>query len=319
MALPQTDLTEIHRLMVLSRAMDRAAAKAYGGYFPSEGEEAVIVGAFYGLDPSDILAPHYRGPFIVFHMRGVPLADLFTMVLGKATSYSKGRAPSFSGPVERGFVPWMGTDLGPSLSLAVGAAFALKYRKMKNVAIHTFGDGTSNRGDFHEALNMAAIWKLPIVFVCQNNHYSISMHLSKVMAAKEIADRALGYGMPGVSIDGNDVVAVHEAVQEAVARARAGLGPSLVEAKTYRLGGHWAADPTTYRPREEVEVWRERDPIPRLEALLRKRNFATDAHIKTVWSQAEGEVAAALAKAQEAPSPGEAELGIGETFVQGVR
>lgn len=314
MPLGDKDLIELHRLMVLSRVLDRAAAKLYGGHFPAEGEEAVVVGSFYGLDPEDILAPHYRGPQIVFHMRGMPLEEILLMLLGRATSYSRGRAPAFSGPVERNFVPWMGGDLGPTIGLATGAAFALRYRRTPHVVVHTIGDGTTNRGDFHEAVNVAGLWRLPIVYVIQNNHWSISMPYSRITAAKDLADRAAGYGIPGQVVDGNDVLAVHAAVQEAVARAREGLGPSLVEAKTYRLRGHWAGDPTGYREAGEVEAWRKLDPIVRHEALIAERGLLSAAGAREVWAAQEAAVAEAAAKAEAAPPAGEAELGLDEVF-----
>lgn len=314
MPLDDRDLLELHRLMVLARVLDRAAAKLYGGHFPAEGEEATVVGSFYGLQPDDILAPHYRGPQIVFHMRGMPLEEIFLMLLGRATSYSRGRAPAFSGPVELGFVPWMGGDLGPSIGLATGAAFALRYRRTRQVAVHALGDGTTNRGDFHEAVNVAGLWRLPIVYVIQNNHWSISMPYSRITAAKDLADRAPGYGIPGQVVDGNDVLAVHAAVEAAVARAREGLGPSLIEAKTYRVRGHWAGDPTAYRDATEVEAWRQRDPITRHEALLAERGLLDPAAAREVWAAQEAAVVVAVARAEAAPPAGEAELGLDQVF-----
>jgi len=315
--LSREQLVELLRLMVLSRILERACGELNPRWFPAEGEEATIVGTFYGLEPGDVIAAHYRGPFIAYSMRGAELSRLIGQALGKATGYAKGRAPAFTGPVDRHIIPWVAGDLGTSLGVATGAALGLQYDGSRRVVVCSFGEGTSNRGDFHEALNLAGIWKLPIVYVCQNNQYSISLHASQVLACRSVADRAAGYGMPGVSVDGNDVLAVHQAVQAAVARARAGEGPTLIEARTYRLGGHWAADPATYRPAAEVEAWRARDPIPRFERFLQDHGYLDAAGLAALWEEARREVAAAVAEAQAAPPAGKAELGLDEVFASG--
>ncbi len=311
-------LIELLRLMVLSRVLERACCDLNPRWFPAEGEEAAIVGTFYGLQPDDVIAAHYRGPFIAYYLRGAALSRLIGQALGKASGYAKGRAPAFTGPVDRHIIPWVAGDLGTSLGVATGAALGLQYEGSHRVVVCSFGEGTSNRGDFHEALNLAAIWKLPIVYVCQNNQYSISLHASQVLACRSVADRAAGYGMPGLSIDGNDVLAVHQAVQAAVGLARRGEGPTLIEARTYRLGGHWAADPATYRPVSEVETWRARDPIPRFERYLQAAGYLDAAALATLWEDARREVAAAVAEAQAAPPAGAAELGLDEVFASGV-
>jgi pyruvate dehydrogenase E1 component alpha subunit len=183
----------------------------------------------------------------------------------------------------------------------------------ERVAVVSFGDGTVNRGDFHENLNLAACWKLPVVYVCQNNGWAISEpgpSYSPVAAA----DRASAYGMPGVAVDGNDVLAVYEAVQAAVARARRGDGPSLVEAQTYRLRGHWEADAASYRDPAEAALWLEREPIGRLEARLTTDRLASPAELQAVWRDVEGEVAAALAEAQAAPPAGQQGIGLDDVY-----
>src|SRR5205823_4638560 len=234
----------------------------------AEGEEATIVGTFVGLRPTDVVAPHYRGPFVVYLMRGAELARLAAQALGKSTGYSRGRSVPFTGPVALNVVPWVAGDLGTSLSVATGAALSLKYRRERgeavdDVVVLSFGDGTANRGDFHEALNLAAVWRLPIVFVCQNNGWAISLELMTYLAGPAISRRAEGYGIPGTHVDGNNPLEVNESVRQAIERARNGDGPSLIEARTYRLGGHWAEDAATYRSSDEVRAWRERDPLPR--------------------------------------------------------
>ncbi len=274
------------------------------------------MGSFYGLREDDVIAAHYRGPFIAYYMRGADLSRLVGQALGKATGYAQGRALGFTGPVERHILPWVAGDLGTSLGVAVGAALGLQYEGSERVAVVTFGDGTSNRGDFHEAVNLAAVWKLPVVFVCQHNQYSISLHASQVLAGGSVAARAAGYGIPGLAVDGNDVLAVQGAVGAAVGRARGGEGPSLIEALTYRLGGHWAADPGGYRREAELQEWRARDPIPRLEGALRAAGEVDQGAVERLWEGARAEVAAAVSAAQAAPEPDVAALGLDEALAR---
>lgn len=331
------DLVELYRLMSLSRTLERACCTRNPRWFPAEGEEATIVGAFYGLRPDDIVAPHYRGPFIVYLMRGASLARLAGQVLGRATGYARGRAVPFIGPVELNIVPWVAGDLGTSLGVATGAALAAWYDRqladrrdtddvtaagisggpaLDRVVVVTFGDGTSNRGDFHENLNMAGLWKLPIVYICQNNSFAISLHHSTYLPhGASIAARAVGYGMPGVTVDGNDVLAVQHAVRVAIARARAGDGPTLIEATTYRMTGHWAGDSATYREAAEIEQWRVRDPLVRLEEQLYTGGVATPEATAAIRQQVERAVDKAMAEAEAAPMAGADDLGLEDVLV----
>lgn len=305
---------ELFRLMVLCRVLEQACCELNPRWFPAEGEEAVIVGSFFGLRPDDFIAPHYRGPFIAYYLRGAELPRLIGQVLAKANGYAHGRALGFTGPIEKRALPWVAGDLGTSLGVATGTAVGHQYDGTDRVTVCTFGDGTANRGDFHEALNLAAVWKLPIVYVCQHNQYSISLHASQVFACDSIASRAAGYGMPGISVDGNDVLAVHTTVQEAIARARSGQGPSLVEACSYRLGGHWASDPGGYRSEEDVAPWRAKDPVARHQAALEEAGALDQERIDGIWAAARAQVAAAVAEAQAAPLADVAELGLDEVF-----
>jgi TPP-dependent pyruvate/acetoin dehydrogenase alpha subunit len=302
------------RLMILSRVLERTCCELNPRWFPAEGEEAAIAGTFFGLRDDDVIAPHYRGPFAAYYARGADLARLIGQALGKANGYAKGRALGFTGPADRHVVPWVAGDLGTSLGVATGTALGLQYEGSDRVAVVSFGDGTSNRGDFHEALNLAAVWKLPIIYVCQHNQYSISLHASRVLACGTIASRAAGYGMPGETVDGNDVLAVHEAVHAAVARARGGVGPSLVEACPSRLGALWAADPGGYRTEEEVAAWHARDPIPRYEQQLLKDDVLTTDTLADLWQNVRDEVAAAAAAAQAAPPADPADMGLDEVY-----
>ena len=311
-ALSPADGVALLRAMILSRVLEQTCCDLNPRWFPAEGEEAAIAGSFWGLRPDDVIAPHYRGPFLAYYLRGAELARLIGQVLGKATGYAKGRAPGFTGPADRHVIPWVAGDLGTSLGVATGAALGLQYEGGERVVVVSFGDGTANRGDLHEAVNLAGVWRLPIVYVCQHNQYSISLHSTQVIAGDSIAGRAAGYGLPGVAVDGNDVLAVHEAVQAAVARARSGGGPTLVEARTYRLGGHWAADPGGYRPAEEVAAWRERDPIPSFERRLLAAGLLDPASLARLWDEVRAEVAAAAQEALVAPEA--ADLGLDEVF-----
>jgi TPP-dependent pyruvate/acetoin dehydrogenase alpha subunit len=178
----------------------------------------------------------------------------------------------------------------------------------------SFGDGTSNRGDFHEAVNMGAAWKLPIVYVIQNNHYAISLRIEQATAARALVDRAVGYGVAGVAVDGNDVLAVHAAVQEAARKARAGLGPTLIEAETFRMRGHYAADTQAYRSAGEVEGWKSRDPIQRLEERLRVASVLSEEEARAVWTAAREEVASAKTAASEHPDILPTDLGLNDMF-----
>lgn len=306
------DLRALHRLMVVSRLVERVCGEHNPRWFPAEGEEATIVGSFYGLRPDDAVAPHYRGPFVVYYMRGARLARLIAQALGRETGYARGRAVPFTGPAELGVVPWVAGDLGTSLGIGTGAALAFHYEGSDRVAVVSFGDGTVNRGDFHENVNLAACWKLPVVYVCQNNQWAISEPAASYLPVA-VADRAAAYGIPGCAVDGNDVVAVLEAVQAAVARARRGEGPSLIEARTYRLRGHWQADAASYRSPEEVQAWLAREPIRRFEARLLAEGLTTELELRRVWEDVEQEVQAALAEAQAAPPAGQS--GIGEEDV----
>lgn len=305
-----------HRLyywMVLSRQFEAALCAENPRWFPAAGEEATIVGAFYDLRPDDAAAPHYRGPFVVYAMRGAELWRLAGQALGKAIGYNRGRSVPFNGPVERGIVPWVSGDLGTTLGVATGAALAFWYEGSDRVCVCSFGDGTANRGDFHENLNLAACWRLPIVYVCQHNGWAISEPAERYLAAP-IMQRAAGYGMPGVAVDGNDVEAVRTAVNAAVARARRGEGPTLIEARTWRARGHWAGDAQSYR-QTSSERPAARDPIDLYAERLIARGEASADELRQLAEQAATEVAMAIARAKAAPDAGTDSLGLDEVFV----
>jgi len=297
--------------MVLARLLDRALCAQNPNWFPIEGEEATVVGAYCDLRPSDIAAPHYRDPFVVYLMRGAEMWRLAAQVLRKGAGYNKGRSVPFNGPVELRHVPWVAGDLGTTLGTATGAALAMQDEGTDDVCVCAFGDGTANRGDFHENVNLAACWKLPIVYVCQHNGWAIS-EPSEIYLPAPIVDRAAGYGIPGVAVDGNDVEAVRAAVGEAIARARRGAGPSLIEARTWRQRGHWGGDAATYRRGDSPDG--VRDPLILQASRLVDRGEADADLLAQIETDAKVEVATALARARTLPEAGLAELGLDEVF-----
>lgn len=217
----------------------------------------------------------------------------------------------FSGPIELGIVPWVAGDLGTTVGTATGAALAFQQAGSDGVCVCTFGDGTANRGDVHEALNLAACWRLPIVYVCQNNGWAISQAASSYLAGS-IAARAAGYGMPGALVDGNDVEAVRASVGQAIARARAGDGPSLIEARTWRWRGHWAGDAQAYRGGGTPE-WVE-DPLDLFGYRLLERGSVGLEDLQQVHVSVELEVQAAMDRARGAADAGAAELGLEDVY-----
>ena len=301
-------MSELYRWMLLARALDEALCELNPRWFPCVGEEAVIVGSFVDLRMTDVVAPHYRDPFIVYAMRGAEIWRLAAQVLGRADGYSQGRAVPFTGPAAARVVPWVAGDLGTSVGVATGAAVALQAAVGDDVCVCTFGDGTANRGDVHEALNLAAVWKLPIVYVCQNNGWAISQPADSYLAAP-IHQRAIGYGMPGALVDGQDVEAVRAVVGAAVARARRGEGPSLIEARTWRAKGHWAGDDQSYRKAEAAQT----DPLGLVEARLRSGGV-TEAELVAWRAEAAARVAKELELARASRAVVAADLGLGEVY-----
>jgi len=227
------------------------------------------------------------------------MAELFA----KTTGCCKGYGGSMHvGDISVGCVPAIAI-VGGGLPLAAGAALAFKLQKKRNVAVGFVGDGGVNEGIFHEVLNMAAIWNLPVVFVIENNLYGASTHVELICRLKDLADRASAYGMPGVVVDGNDVLEVHRVAGEAIARAREGGGPTLIEAKTYRIGGHSRTDANTYRRKDEEKSWLERDPIRLFEAKLIERKVLDVAKVKDISNEVDELIENAVERAQEAADP----------------
>ncbi len=279
-----------------------AAGKIPGFVHLYLGEEAVAVGACACLTDRDSITSTHRGHGHLI-AKGGDLKLMMAEIFGKSTGYCKGKGGSMHiADVDLGILGANGI-VGGGGPLATGAALAAKYRKTQDVTVCFFGDGASNQGTTQESLNLASAWKLPVVFVNENNGYGISCPQCKSMAVTDIADRAAAYDMPGVVVDGNDVLAVHEAVGEAVKRARRGEGPTLIECKTYRWRGHFEGDACTYRCVEELNEWMAKDPIPRFEEKLVESGLVTAAELEGIKAAVKKELDAALEFAQSSPLP----------------
>jgi TPP-dependent pyruvate/acetoin dehydrogenase alpha subunit len=281
-----------------------AAGELRGTSHLAVGEEATAVGVCAALGPDDYLTSTHRGHGHFLARGGQPtriMAELF----GKATGYAEGRGGTqHMADFQIGFLGMNGIT-GGMLPIAAGAAFSAKYRRSGQVTAAFFGDGASNQGAFHEAVNLAAIQALPVVFVCENNLYAMSSPACAMLNVPNIADRAAGYGIPGVVVDGNDVLAVREATAAAVTRARRGDGPTLIEAKTYRVLGHSRGDLCVYRTRDEESAWRDHDPIVRFSAALLADGTLDDAAWVALQDAVAHEVAdaEAFARASALPVP----------------
>ena len=308
MELNEEDLLSMYHWMVLNRVFEERTlellklGKLVGFHHPNIGQEAIDVGTCYGLRKDDTIMPTHRGKG-KYLLKGVDMKILMAGMFGKRNGSGKGRGPaSHSGDNSIGLLAGTGL-IGSGIPISTGAALAMKLQKKDSVALHFFGDGASNRGDFHEALNLAGVMKLPIVYVCDNNCYAISLPARCAMAINDIAVRAQGYGFPGIVVDGNDLLAVYEATQKAIDRARKGEGPTLIECKTYRWMGHSINDPDLYRPAEEIVVWKEKCPIKRFEAYLRTKGLLDDLKVETFYNHAKEEIEAAVQFAETSPLP----------------
>ncbi|MDI3532509.1 MAG: acetoin:2,6-dichlorophenolindophenol oxidoreductase subunit alpha [Synergistaceae bacterium] len=266
------------------------------------GEEATAVGTCAALESDDYITSTHRGHGHCI-AKGADIKRMMAELLGKETGYCKGRGGSMHiVDVSTGNLGANGI-VGAGIPIATGAALASKRRKDGKVTVCFFGDGAVNVGPFHESLNMASIWKLPVVYVCENNQYAMSTSVQKATAVRDIAVRGQSYDMPGVVVDGNDVIAVFETVSEAVNRARRGEGPTLVESKTYRFFGHSKSDPRVYRSREEEQMWMAKDPIPRFANLLKEKGMATEEELKSIDELVDKEMEEALEFALNSPLP----------------
>ncbi len=308
LGLSEEDLVGMYRTMLLSRRLDermwvlqRQGKVAF--HISCQGHEATQVGAAWALDPSrDILHPYYRdiGMVLVF---GMTPRELMLALFAKAediTSGSRQMPAHFSKKPAR--IVSGSSPVATQIPQAVGIALASRIRGEDAVTLTSFGEGASSKADFHEGLNFAGVWKLPVIFLCENNRYAISVPQSKQMAIENVADRAAGYGFPGVVVDGNDVLAMYAATKEAVDRARAGEGPTLIEAKTYRIVPHSSDDDDHHRRREEIEMYRaEKDPLHRFRQYLLDHGILSEADFERIEMEVMDIVDDATEYADQAP------------------
>ena len=307
-------LREVLHKMYLIRRFEEGAEDAYtrglihGTMHLSIGQEASALGICMPLNPDDQITSTHRGHGHCI-AKGATVDRMFAEFFGKTTGYCKGRGGSMHiADVSAGNLGANGIVAG-GIPIAVGAALSAKMQKNGKVVICFFGDGANNEGAFHESLNMASIWKLPVVFVCENNGYGMSTSTARSTAVENIADRAVAYAMPGITVNGNDFSAVAEVATEAIARARRGEGPSLIETKTYRHRGHSKSDRNRYRTKEEIEEWKAlRDPINLFESELKQFGVMDDAAIAKVREAVDAEIAAGIAFAKESPTPSTADV-----------
>lgn len=262
------------------------------------GEEAVATGACAALNEDDYITSTHRGHGHII-AKGGDVKYMMAELFGKETGYCKGKGGSMHiADASKGILGANGI-VGAGHNIAVGAGLSAQYRGTEQVCVCFFGDASTNQSTFHEALNLASVWKLPVIFVCENNGYGISVSQERHQNITDISVRAQSYNIPGVTIDGNDVLAVHEAVTEAVAYARDKKGPTLIECKTYRHRGHFEGDATVYRTDEELQEWKKKDPIPRLKTYLTDNEILTKDEINTLEADIKREVQDAITFAKE--------------------
>ncbi len=301
-------LMDIYDKMLKIRAFETVAMNSFAeGKIPGFvhlyiGEEAIASGVCENLKDSDYITSTHRGHGHII-AKGGDLKYMMAELFGKSTGYCKGKGGSMHiADATKGILGANGI-VGAGHDIVVGAGMSAQYRGTDQVAICFFGDASTNQGTFHESLNMASVWKLPVVYVCENNGYGISVSQKRHQNIKNVADRAKAYGIPGVTVDGNDPVAVYEASKTAVERARNGEGPTLIECKTYRQRGHFEGDAANYKPKEEQEEWLKKDPIPRFEKYLVENNIASEDELKKVQKSVDDQIKEAVEFADKSPEP----------------
>jgi acetoin:2,6-dichlorophenolindophenol oxidoreductase subunit alpha len=274
----------------------------HGTMHLSIGQEAGSVGSIATLKPEDLIIHHHRGHGHTI-AKGANLTTMFAEFIGKEAGYCRGRGGSMHiADIPGGNLGATGV-VGGGIPTSVGIALALQMRRSTQILLSYFGDGASNEGEFHESLNMASTWKLPVVFICDNNQYGMSMHVTKVTNIKHISERAASYGIPGITIDGNDVLAVYEAVKTAVERARSGQGPSLIDCLSYRWRGHSKSDRNLYRTAQEIEEWKRKCPIRRFKQVLVDGAVMTGEEVEGLDQAAKAAIDRAAEEAQTFPEP----------------
>jgi len=290
------------RIRLFEEALFRAfmTEKMPGTMHQTTGQEAIAAGISQVLQSGDVMTSTHRGHGHAI-AKGVSLNQMMAEMYARTTGVSAGMGGSMHMfDLDRGFLGTTGV-VGAGLPIAVGAALALKLDGKANIAVAFFGEGAANQGAVHEALNMAAVWKLPVLFVCENNHYAVSTGFERSFAIERVAERAPGYGMPGLTVDGNDVLAVYTAADQAVTRARNGEGPYFLECITYRHKGHSRFEPASYRSKDELETWLKKDPIERYKQLLASEGIFSDEELQGIGEKVRDEIQQALEYAHHSP------------------
>jgi pyruvate dehydrogenase E1 component alpha subunit/2-oxoisovalerate dehydrogenase E1 component alpha subunit len=299
----------MRRLRLLDERMVTLQRQGRVGFYGAcTGQEAVPIATALALDERDWVFPALREQSVML-ARGFPLTRFVAQVFGNTADILKGRQmPSHHSGRDVHQVSWS-SCVGPQIPQAVGAAWAMKMRKASSIAVGFMGDGATSQSDFHAGMNFAAVFKTPCVLICQNNHWSISVPVSRQSASATLAIKARAYGMPSVRVDGNDLLAVFKVVTEAALRARRGDGPTFIEAVTYRMGAHSTSDdPTRYRAEEEVRAWREKDPLERLQRHLATLGLTDAANDARLDEELNAEIAAAILEVEDLSPPSRASL-----------
>ncbi|MDO5674898.1 MAG: thiamine pyrophosphate-dependent dehydrogenase E1 component subunit alpha [bacterium] len=295
--------------MLLSRRFEdeltelcKIEGKIHGMMILATGQEAVGSGACTALELEDVIITNHRSHHHLL-AKGADAKALMAEIFCKATGCNKGKSGTLHLAVPEVNAPCTSTVVGAGPPLAVGQAFAQQYKGEKRVTVCFFGDGAAAEGSVHEAMNMAALWRLPLIFICENNVYAGAQRLEEHTPVLDLVSRAAGYAMPGLSVDGNDALAVYEAVKAAKKHALAGEGPTFIECKTYRCHGHGEADPQLYQPKEEIKAWEAKCPIPRLRDALVQEGIITAADFEAMEKRAGAMVLEAVRFAEDSPYP----------------
>lgn len=295
--------------MLLSRRFEdeltelcKIQGKIHGMMILATGQEAVGSGACAALAPEDVIITNHRSHNHLLAKGADPKA-LMAEIFCKRTGYNKGKSGTLHLAVPEVNAPCTSTVVGAGPPIAVGQAFAQQYRGENRVTLCFFGDGAAAEGSVHEAMNLASLWRLPLIFICENNVYAGAQRLEEHTPVLDLVNRAAGYAMTGVSVDGNDALAVYQAVAEAKKRAQAGEGPTFIECKTYRCRGHGETDPQLYQPKDEINAWLEKCPIPRLRDTLQNEGIITVADFQEMEKRAEAIVLEAVRFAEDSPYP----------------
>jgi pyruvate dehydrogenase E1 component alpha subunit len=302
------ELKKLYRTMILTRILDTKCMNLQrqgriGFYVPCAGQEAAQIGSAFAVGPEDWTAPTYRDQGVAL-IRGVDLRSILAHLMGNSSDPMLGKQmPNHWGFKEINFVS-VASPIATHLPVAVGIAMGMKMKKKNTVVLAYHGDGATSEGDFHTAYNFAGVYKAPIVFICENNGWAISVPVTRQTASRTLAAKAEAYGFDGLRVDGNDILAVYKATKQAVERAKSGGGPMMIECLTYRMGPHSTSDdPNRYRTKEEIEFWKKRDPIERFKSYLEQRGIWNQDYENQVRADLETELNRAIEEQEKVPPP----------------